>query len=355
MSYFLNPYLFFLLEEDGVLAWDYKNHSQHLLEKKHFSALLKVSQNLPVQNELLPTLQELKEAQLISTTPYEKVQNWGWDALSKIFHIGTQNVYAPSDITDEETLSKNYLDECEKLSGSTPPLFSERQGLLVDLPSPDLESLDHVSLLTTFKNRKTCRHFSGKPMTLKNLSTLLFASFGLIHGDSWPEVTRNNLKIIGMRKSAPASGGLHAEEAYIAAYRVADLAPGIYHYRPQDHKLTLMQLGDFEEKIISANYKQFYSRGLACGFYLTSRLDKLWWKYKHSKSFKVALLDLGHASQTFLLTATALGLQTWITAAFEEKRINDILQLENIKESPFLFLGAGYGTGQTIPDEMQLT
>jgi SagB-type dehydrogenase family enzyme len=116
-----------------------------------------------------------------------------------------------------------------------------------------------------------------------------------------------------------------------------------------------MQLGDFEEKIISANYKQFYSRGLACGFYLTSRLDKLWWKYKHSKSFKVALLDLGHASQTFLLTATALGLQTWITAAFEEKRINDILQLENIKESPFLFLGAGYGTGQTIPDEMQLT
>lgn len=354
MHYFLNPHLFFLLEKEGVLVWDYKNHTQYLLEEKHFSVLRDLAQHIPIHNNSLPILQELEEAQLISTTLNATMEEWGWDILSKIFHMGTQDIFASTDETNEKILAQNYLTECEQLSEKTPSLFSERQGQTIDLPAPALESLDYVSLLTVLKNRKTSRYFSGEPMTLEDLSTLLFASVGLIHGDTWSESTCSNLKIIGIRKSTPASGGLHAEETYVAAYHVTDLAPGIYHYRPQDHKLTLLSPGNFEEKIISINYKQFYSRGLSCGFYLTSRLDKLWWKYKHSRAFKPALLDLGHVSQTFLLTATALNLQTWLTAAFKEKEVHNLLQLQGIQESPFLFLGVGHGTGQTIPNEMQL-
>lgn len=353
MHYFLSPYLFFLLEKEGVLVWDFKNHSQYILEEKHFSLLRDLAQHFPIQNESFPILQELENARLVSTTPYE-ADDWGWDILSKIFHMGTQDVYMPSGTTDEKILARNYLNECAQISENTPALFSEKNGLIIDLPPPSLESLDQVSLLTILKNRKTCRNFSKKYMALQDLSTLLFASFGLIHGDSWSEPNCDNLKIIGIRKSSPASGGLHSEEIYVAVYRVSDLASGIYHYRPQDHKLTLISLGDFEEEIISINYKQFYSRGLCCGFYLTSRLDKIWWKYKHSRALKPTLLDLGHVSQTFLLTVTALNLQTWITAAFEEKKVNELLKLSGIKESPFLFLGIGYGSGQSIPNEMQL-
>lgn len=354
MTYYISPNLFFLLESEGLLVWDYENHSQYLLEKKYFSVLCDISQGLPVQNDSLSILKELEEAKLVSSTPSEQVEGWGWDMISRIFHIGTQNVYSASQATDEKTLSQNYLNESELRSKDVPPLFSEKQGPLIDLPAPNLEMLDQVSLLSTFKKRKTCRHFSGEAIALENLSTLLFASFGLIHGDSWSESKNASLKIIGMRKSAPASGGMHAEELYVVVYRVNGLNPGIYHYRPQDHKLTLIQSGNFEEKIISINYKQFYSRGLACGVYLTSRFDKLWWKYKHSKSYKIALLDLGHASQNFLLSATALNLQTWLTGAFEEREVCDLLQLEGIQENPFLFLGVGHGTGQAIPDEMQL-
>lgn len=353
MNYFLSPYLFFFLEKEGALVWDFKNHAQYLLEEKYFSVLRDLSHNLPTPDNSSEILKELEEAHLISTAPYDD-EEWGWDMLSKIFHMGTQNVYVASEETEEQKLAQDYIKKCEQLSETTPPLFSERDGLIIDLPSPALESLEQVSLLTTLKNRKTCRNFSGECITLQDLSTLLFASFGLIHGDSWSEPNDKNLKIIGMRKSSPASGGLHAEEIYIAAYRVSDLSPGIYHYRPQDHKLTMMSEGNFEEEIISINYKQFYSRGLSCGFYVTSRLDKIWWKYKHSRALKPTLLDLGHVSQTFLLTATALNLQTWITGAFEEKKVNHLLQLHHIKESPFLFLGVGYGTGQAIPDEMQL-
>jgi len=353
MTYCISPNLFFLLKKEGLLVWDYKNHTQYLLEKKYFSVLCDISQGVPIQNNSLSILKELEEAQLISTTPNSEVDDWGWDVISKIFHFGTQNVYSESPITDEQTLSQNYLNKCEQLSKEAPELFSEKNGPHISLSKPSLEILNQASLLMTLKKRKTCRNFFGQSITVEDLSTLLFASFGLIHGASWSEYENTALKVIGMRKSAPASGGLHSEEAYVAVYQVTGLKPGIYHYRPQDHKLTLIRSGDFEEKIISTNYKQFYSRGLACGVYVTSRFDKIWWKYKHSKAYKVSLLDLGHVSQSFLLTATALNLQTWLTAAFEEKEVCKLLQLEGTQESPFLFLGVGYGTGQAIPNEMQ--
>ena len=352
-NYFLNPYLFFLLEKEGILAWDYKNHAQYLLNEQHFCVLNSLSSHLPVSDNISEVLQELKEARLIFSTPYESEEEWGWDTLSKIFHIGTQNVYISSNEKNEQNRVQNYLEKSQRFLDVALPFFSERGGLTVELPSPAFNSLDQVPLLTALKNRKTCRNFSGQYLTLEDLSTLLFLSFGLIHGNSWSEPNENNLKIIGMRKSSPASGGLHAEEVYISVYRVLNLPQGIYHYRPQDHKLTMISEGDFEEKIITINYEQDYSRGLSCGFYLTSRLDKIWKKYKHSRALKPALLDLGHVSQTFLLIATALNMQTWMTAAFEEKEVSSILQLESIKESPFLFLGVGYGTGQTIPDNMR--
>lgn len=354
MSYYVSPNLFFLLRSEGLLVWDYKNHTQYILEESYFSVLHDISRGLPIREDLLPILKELEDGELVLTDCDNEIDEWGWDLLSRIFHLGTQNVYSESSVTDEHLLSENYLNECEQLSKEAPNLFSEKEGPLISLPDPALDILNHVSFLTALKKRKTCRHFFGKAITLQDLSTLLFVSFGLIHGDSWSEYEDTDLKVIGMRKSAPASGGLHSEEAYVAVYQVVGLEPGIYHYRPQDHKLTLIQPGNFEEKIIAANYKQFYSRGLACGVYLTSRLDKIWWKYKHSKAYKVTLLDLGHASQSFLLAATALNLQTWLTAAFQEQEISDLLKLEGVHESPFLFLGVGYGTGQAVPDEVNL-
>lgn len=238
------------------------------------------------------------------------------------------------------------------LDANEPPLFLEKQGKVIPLPEPEIKLLDQVPFYSVLKSRKTCRKFNSKPISLEELSLILYTGFGLIHGEEWSEFDESNMRTVGCRKASPSSGALHAEEVYIFAYRVTDLDQGIYHYRPQDHKLTQIALGDYEAEIIEANYNQFYSNGLACGLYLTCRLDKLWWKYKHSRSFKVALLDIGHASQTVLLSATALNLKTWITAAFQDSIVNNLIQVDGTIESAFLFLGIGHGTNQAIPDAL---
>lgn len=345
MEYTISPNVFFLIEDHSVLLWNTITHEQFLIDEHYFLELLKLEKDNASHDD--DRLNELKNAGVIVPCQHE-YQKWGWDILSRLFHIGTKDVPCDDFDDDPRNYSKNYVTECNDIAQDTPDFFQEKNTLIIDLPTPALSGLD-VSFSSVIKARKTSRSFNGQPVSLKQVSHLLYATFGLIHGE-WEASNNSNLKITGLRKSSPSSGGLHAEEAYLIAYNVTGLDPGIYYYRPQDHKLNLVKLGNLENQIINFNKKQFYSKGMAFGIYITVRLDKYWWKYKHSRSYRIMLLDVGHISQTFLLAATALGLDTWITGAFEDSAIEDLLSLDQDTESVILYVGAGHGSGQTIPD-----
>ncbi|MDF2529608.1 MAG: hypothetical protein K0Q57_488 [Gammaproteobacteria bacterium] len=351
--YFVNEDLFFGLENDQVLVWDYRSHQQFLLDWPYFKELQSIaSTHIPSDPAIL---EELIAANLVSEHPPAK-SVWGWDLLSRIYHVGCQSVYSRDEVGNQDELAKSYLEFCESIAETPPVLYPERAGKLVDLPEPDIGLLQKTSLFDALKQRKTCRAFYAESISLNELSAILFASFGLIHGE-WKEFKELGLQGTAMRKASPASGGLHSEEAYIVAYRVDGLEPGLYHYRCQDHKLTQLKAGNFEQEVISLNMEQFFSEGLAFGVYITSRFDKIWWKYKHSRAYRVTMLDIGHVSQTFLLAASALGLNTWITGAFKDDKLEQFLGIDGNKEAALLYVGAGKGSAQAIPEVMlnQLT
>lgn len=352
-SYFVNDCLFFAFEGTHILAWDYKTHQQFLLNLDYFKELHLIAST--GHGEDASIQQELLQAGLIAKTPFPEV-NWGWDVLSKIYHIGCQNIGDLDVSTNPEQLAEDYIGYCQQLDPDMPKLYTDKPGKLIDLPAPNIASLEQTSYFEVLKQRKTSRSFNAQAITLEELSTILFASFGLIHGE-WDEFKEHQLKTTAIRKASPASGGIHSEEAYVVVYRVEGLENGLYHYRPQDHKLTQLKVGDFEDQVITLNMNQFYSKGLAFGIYIGARFDKIWWKYKHSRAYRVTMLDIGHLSQTTLLTATALGLNTWMTGAFRDAELENFLGIDGIKESACFFIGIGKGKAQAIPDEflMQLS
>lgn len=337
MNYKIAPEVFFLVEKGSVVLWNCITHEQYLIDEQHFSEVLTVSKDgVPKSKNIFDVL---KDVGVIVKEEVEPL--WGWDILSRIFHIGTKNVPCEEIINDPDIFSYNYIEQCQQIEDAAPNLFQEKNTLIIDLPLPDI-NLQNSTLSSALLNRKTSRSFNGEPTTIETLSNLLFASFGLIHGE-WNEIEHAGLKIAGIRKSSPSSGGLHAEEAYLTVFNVIGLESGLYYYRPQDHKLNLLMLGDFENKVIDYNHNQFYSKGLSFGVYLTARLDKYWWKYPHSRSYRTMLLDIGHSSQTFLLCATALGLNTWLTAAFKDSEVESFLSINGYEESVMMYVGAGYG------------
>jgi SagB-type dehydrogenase family enzyme len=95
-------------------------------------------------------------------------------------------------------------------------------------------------------------------------------------------------------------------------------------------------------------FEQAFSNDASAFIIITSRFEKMWWKYPASRAYRVANIDVGHLSQTALLLATELGMNTWLTAAFVDEDVRDFLKIEPLSaEYPMLVLG--FGTGAYDP------
>lgn len=346
----LNPYLFFLMKNGQVIVWDYLHHKQFSLEHDYIERLkLWSSGKVEVPS---PIDQELEGAQLITKEPFDAPE-WGWDELSKIFHIGTKNIADHLMGLDKEEWIKNYLDYCHSIASHPPTFHTQKEGKVIPLPQPNLALLKGQDFLEVMYKRKTNRSFKGEPISLEHLSTILHVSLGPIH-EKWSDLEDNGLQVLGRRKSFPSAGGLHPEEAYIVALRVEGLKPGVYHYNSFEHHLTLIEEKFSETELVQLLYGQYFAEGLSAGIFLTLRFEKGWWKYPHSRGYRMALLDIGHASQSVLLTATAANLDTWLTGAFGDSQVEKFLHLTSATEQPIFFIGIGHGNDMTV-DECMLS
>lgn len=286
----LNPNLFFIMKEGKIIVWDYKHHQQFSLEKEYLDRLLAWSSG--EAQGLTPLDQILKETCLIEED-HSTAHEWGWDILSHIYHIGTSDI--PSKIASPEQWIDDYVSYCQQIA-ATFPKDDDRYPDAISLPKMDEELLKVSLLKDVLYQRKTCRSFYGMSMTLNQLSTLLYLSFGMIHKE-WNDL--EGLQQFGLRKAYPSGGGLHGEEIYLVVLRVDQLKNGIYHYDSQHHQLRLIRQGFFELELIHLMHDQWFIEGLSVGVFLTSQFQKTWWKYPHSRGYRVSLLDMGHASQTF--------------------------------------------------------
>ncbi len=254
--------------------------------------------------------------------------------LSKIFHIGTQDLRENTPIYSYTDFFFFFAVFKHKIAKNRPAMNKKLPGQVITLPDVSTEVLEKISLLEVLKKRKTCRNFYGKPIGLDKVSCMLKMCFGIN-----PNISDEHAQ----RRFSPAGGALQASEGYLVSVRIQGLDPGIYYYDFLNHRLVVIQKIDLIDKISFLLKQQGFSEQLSFGIFVTSRFDKWAWKYKHSKVYRAALLDIGHISQNFQLIATALQIDPWLTAAMEDSQINQLLQLDNVSESVMFFLGGGIG------------
>jgi SagB-type dehydrogenase family enzyme len=345
----VTPYIFFLLKNGKTIIWDYKNHHQFELEETYLQRLKEISaQGGAVKGES-PLDQELFDAGLI--VPASPDVHWQWDELGKIYHIGTQDICGKV-IAEEQEWLEDYYAFCKEIAGGQEYTYISHEGEKVFLPDPKLDALEEVRLSAALRERMTSRIFNGNPISFEQLSTLLFCSFGLIHGE-WQELVENNLRPLGIRKAHPSGGGLHPVEAYILAFNVEGMMPGIYHYDVKGHHLTRVNAPCSYDHLKYILCGQFFAQGISVGVFLTAHFEKVWKKYVHSRSYKDVYLDAGHASQTFLLTATALNLRTWESAWFQDTEVASLLKIDGVSAAPLFFLAVGHGDKKAIPEKLE--
>jgi SagB-type dehydrogenase family enzyme len=190
-------------------------------------------------------------------------------------------------------------------------------------------------LADVLRARRTWRAFGDRPIALQELSILVGATFAV---QRWMDVGEREWVAL---KSSPSGGARHSVEAYVVACRVDGLASGIYHYNPDEHALTTLRGEDPRQLLATAMPTQPYFHDCAALVVMTSVFARMQWKYSHPHAYRVVFLDAGHLSQTFLLTATALGLAPFCTAAIDARVIESSLGIDGVSEAVLHAVGVG--------------
>ena len=351
----INPYIFLLPKPPSLIVWNYKTHEQFEIDKAHSCRLTELLEQPSLFDENNELDKNLFSAGVLIDKPHLP-DLWQWDALSKIFHVGTKNLASGVLPQTRQEWAQHYVAQCkEAMDRPLPPphrLASLQPQDMIQLPQPRSSSdLDKPgSLKQSLLNRKTCRAFENTRVSLEDISTILYLCLGYL-SERESEVSQFTPPLFRARRSSPSGGGLNASEGYLYAYNIKELDPGFYYYHPQKHALKF--LSRTKEPLGAYLQGQHFANSLPFGIFITSRLDKMWWKHPHSQAYRVALLEVGHISQSLQLCATSLGLNTWLTAALSEQKIEKALYLPDLSEQVFLFFGAGNSNNQEIFSELE--
>lgn len=196
----------------------------------------------------------------------------------------------------------------------------------VSLPYPDLEGM---VLEDALKKRRSVRNFSKEPITLKELSQLLYAAQG-VTGKIYNTLLR----------AAPSAGALYPIEIYPVVNNVAELKPGIYHYAVKSHAIELIEAGDFRGEITSAGLQQEMFAEAGVTFILSAIFNRTRAKYGE-RGFRYVYMEAGHISQNIALQAVSIGLGSVPVGAFLDEKVNQLINVDGESEAAIYLQAVG--------------
>jgi SagB-type dehydrogenase family enzyme len=215
------------------------------------------------------------------------------------------------------------LELDQRLGVPVPPLQKPYApaSRLIDLVSPQGITIGSMPIIDAIRMRQSRRSYRTTPLTLEELSFLLWATQGVksIMKDGY-----------ATRRTVPSGGSRHPFETYLAVQRVNSLTPGLYRYLAIEHKLLFIN----EDSNIGSKISD------ACAdFALESAVTFIWtaipyrteWRYGPLAP-KLIAQDSGHVCQNLYLACTAIQAGTCAVGAYNQAKMDALLGIDGIDE-----------------------
>jgi len=233
--------------------------------------------------------------------------NFRTDSSRLGFQLGIGRFYEP-----DAVLTSCHADLAEDLRDA------------VELPSP--KKL-RTGLTAAVTSRRSSRQFSGDPVSLSDLATILHHAQGITgelpYGN--PASPHGVIKL----RTAPSGGGLYPVTLFVHALRVDGLDPGAYEYQPYSHTLRPVRPVGAEPVPGTDLYR---SPDLDIGraaFVLTFVYNLLDNSRKYGDGGVVfGLIEVGAILQNVHLARTALALAGCDQGGYDKQRIEKALGLD---------------------------
>jgi SagB-type dehydrogenase family enzyme len=202
-----------------------------------------------------------------------------------------------------------------------------------------------LTLERALMSRRTIRNYSQAPLTVDQLSKILYLSYGI--------TGENPLPGGGIQKfrAAPSAGALYPAEIYLGISRVTGLESGLYHYNVPDHALELLAAGNFAEQIKDGCCGQGSVIDAPVTVLITGVMHRTKRKYGE-RGYRYVLLDVGHMAQNLCLAAMDVGVGVMTTCGFFDNLLNQLLRVDGIDETALYVALLGFGRTGTALDRL---
>jgi SagB-type dehydrogenase family enzyme len=195
----------------------------------------------------------------------------------------------------------------------------EVEQMRIKLPEPRYDC--DVSLEQSLVKRRSVRNFADDPITLENVSQLLWAAQGITEGRGG--------------RTAPSAGALYPLEVYVVVGNVRNLAEGVYRYDPKNHEVVMISKEDIRSQLAGAALGQSSVRNGAIDLVFAAVYQRTTRKYGN-RGIAYVHMEVGHAAQNVCLQATVIGLGAVTIGAFHDEKVSSILNLSKDEKALYI-------------------
>ncbi len=233
----------------------------------------------------------------------------------------------------EKTMYR-HLEVPDQMRGLPPPALEldyARDRRTLSLPPPVDVSVKDIILKDAIEGRRSIRKYTTEPLSMGELSYLLYATQGV----------KRIVSTISSIRTVPSAGARHALETYLLINNVVDLSPGLYRFLAFGHRLVEVNLAqEIADLLVEGCFGQEFVKQSAVTFIWSAVPYRMNWRYGE-RGYRYLLLDAGHVCQNLYLAAQTVDCGVCAIAAFEDDTMNRILGIDG--ENQFVVYTATVG------------
>ena len=189
----------------------------------------------------------------------------------------------------------------------------------IKLPAPD-QHRKTLSMSETLAGRHSTREFSKKNLSVKDLSDICWAGFGINREDG--------------RRTAPTA--LNKQEIRLFVF----MAKGTYEYIAKDNLLKLMAKGDSRGLVAGTSaFSQDWVKDAPVSLVMVMDMDIM--GSTEQRSLMMACVDAGNVSENINLFCQSIGMVTVPRATMDSEAIRKLLGLSD-NQIPIMNNPVGY-------------
>jgi SagB-type dehydrogenase family enzyme len=223
-----------------------------------------------------------------------------------------------------EKTKEKYFIETDQEKGLPRPAFEleyDSSRKLIELPKPAEIKLKDKNFRNCMENRKSTRKFSKTPLSLNELSYLLWCTQGV------KEITPKYIL-----RTVPSAGARHAFETFILIKNVEGLKPGLYRFISSKHALIEVNLEEgIGQKIKEACGNQDLYDPCAAVFIWAAIPYRMTWRY-WERGYRYIFIDAGHVCQNLYLAAESIDCGACAVASYDDDELDKLLGLDGVNQ-----------------------